>query len=111
VFAAAARAGESGTVWQMLSQDSRALLDARAKDLAARAAPGMLPESGREIVLGDLSPAAAKIESVVVLRESRDRAVVAVKTAGGGDAEEVTLVREEGSWRVVLPAAAGGAGR
>lgn len=106
VFTAAARAGDANTVWQMLSEESRAALDARAKDLAARAAPGVVPESGRELVLGGLAAQAPKVESVVVLRESRDRAVLAVKTAGGGEAQEVTLVREDGSWRVVLPPAA-----
>jgi hypothetical protein len=103
VFAAAARAGDSALVWAMLSERSRAHLDARAAELAGRAAPGVLPASGRELVLGDLSPRAARIESVVVLRESRDAAVLAVKEEGAGAAQEVSLVREGGAWRVVLP--------
>jgi len=40
---------------------------------------------------------------VVVLRESRDAAVVAVEEEGGEGAREVPLVREGGVWRVVLP--------
>jgi hypothetical protein len=110
VFAAAARAGDVETVWSMLSEDSRAKLDARAKELSARAAPGVLPGSGKDLVLGSLASTAPPLESVVVVRESRNEAVVAVKTAGGGEAREVTLVREGGTWRVILPAAAGAAG-
>jgi len=106
VFAAAARSGDMDTVWSMLSERSRAMLDERAREVAARAAPGVLPSSGRELVLGDLAPRAARIAQVTVLRESRDAALVAVQLEGATSKEEVQMVREDGRWRVVLPGAA-----
>jgi len=102
-FARAAREGDAATVWSLLSERSRAELDARAKALAASAPPGALPAGGRDLVLGDLAPSAPPVEKALVVRESRDAAVVAVTVAGGGEPEEVSLVREGGAWRVVLP--------
>jgi len=102
-FARAAREGDAATVWSLLSERSRAELETRAKALADRAPPGTMPAGGRDLVLGDLAPSAPRIEKALVVRESRDAAVVAVTVAGGGAPEEVTLVREGGAWRVVLP--------
>lgn len=101
-FAAAARSGDAAAVWSMLSEGSRAALDERAKALAARVPPGVVSPSGRDLVLGDLSARAPRPKSVVVVRESRDAAVVAVEVEGEPP-REVTLVREGGVWRVVLP--------
>jgi hypothetical protein len=101
-FASAARDGKAEEVWGMLSERSRAELDGRAKALAASAPPGVVAASGRAMVLGDLSALAPRPTSVVVVRESRDAAVVAVE-ADGQPAREVTLVREGGVWRVVVP--------
>ncbi len=101
-FAAAARDGNAAAVWSMLSEPSRAELDRRAREVSARAPAGVIPSTGRELVLGDLSARAPKPRSVVVLRESRDAAVVAVEVEGG-PAREVSLVREGGVWRVVVP--------
>jgi len=106
-FVAAARAGDAEQVWSMLSEPSRALLDARAKEVAGRAPAGVIATSGRDLVLGDLSARTARVESVVVSRESRDAAVLAVRVEGRPDPEEVSLVREGGAWRVVLPGAVG----
>jgi hypothetical protein len=102
-FAAAARAGDSEKVWDLLSARSREALDARAREVAARAPGGVVPPSGKELVLGDLAVRAPRIRSTVVVRESRDAAVVAVEVEGGAGAREVSLVREAGVWRVVLP--------
>lgn len=105
-FAAAARSRDpdaENVVWNLLSARSREALDARAKEVAARAPPGTVPASGRELVLGNLSLRAARVRSAVVLRESRDAAVVAVEEEGRSGAREVSLVREAGVWRVVLP--------
>jgi hypothetical protein len=102
-FAAAAREGRADEVWSMLSEASRAELDRRAKDLAAKAPPGvLLSASGRALAVGDLSALAPRPTSVVVVRESRDAAIVAVE-AEGQPAREVALVREGGGWRVVVP--------
>ena len=102
-FAAAARAGDAATVWSLLSQGSRAEFDARAKALAA-GLPGSAPQ-GRDLVVGDLSAGAPRIESVEVLQLSGDEAVVGVTLRGAPDAAraEVRLVREGGRWRVVAP--------
>ncbi len=100
-FAAAAREGDGDAVWSMLSERSRAALDAQARTLAARA-PGVVAPSPRQLVLGDLAPGARRQRSVVVVRESRDAAVVAVEVEGA-PAREVNLVREGGAWRVVVP--------
>ncbi len=101
-FAAAARDGKADDVWAMLSDRARAELDRRARDLAARAPAGVLAASGRALVLGDLSAAAPAPTSVVVVRESRDAAVLSVETEGS-PAREVTLVRQGGVWRVDVP--------
>jgi hypothetical protein len=100
-FADAARTGNAAAVWEMLAKRSRDALDARAKELAAKA-PGVVPASGRELVLGDLAARAPRVKSAVVLRESKDMAVLTVEDEGGAKGE-VMLVREDGAWRVVVP--------
>jgi hypothetical protein len=102
-FAAAARAGDAEGVWSRLSARSREVLDARAREAAARAPGGVVPSSGKDLVVGDLAAQAARVRSATVLRESSDAAVVAVEVEGAPGKREVTLVREAGVWRVVLP--------
>lgn len=104
-FAAAARAGDAAAVWSRLSERSRAALDARARELSGRAAPGVIPPSGRDLVLGDQSARAARLRAAVVVRESADTAVLRVEDEAGAKGE-VTLVREGGAWRVALDEAA-----
>ncbi len=101
-FAAAAREGNADAVWSMLSQRTRDALDARARALAAGGPDAVVAASGRQLVLGDLAPLAPRPRSVVVVRESRDAAVVKVEL-DGRDGGEVSLVREGGVWRVVVP--------
>ena len=98
VRAVADRDGERA--WALLSKDTQAWLDTRAREAAAHA-PGVVPPSGRELLLGDAARAARPIVEVIVRRESRDSAVVEVKEEGGAT-REVELVREQG-WRVRLP--------
>lgn len=102
-FAAAARAGDADAVWARLSTRSREVLDARAREIAARAPKGLLAPTGKELVLGDLFAEAPRVRSTTVLRESKDAAVVAVEVEGTPGAREVSLVQEAGVWRVVLP--------
>ena len=101
-FAAAARSGDAGAVWSMLPERSREALDGRAREIAARAPPGVVAGDGRQLVLGDLAARAPRAKAVVLRRESAERAVVAVEVEGE-PAREVTLVREGGVWRVDLP--------
>jgi hypothetical protein len=102
-FADAARAGDVEGVWARLAERSRRVLDERARAVAARAPPGVVPASGKELVLGDLAAEAPRLHAVTVLRESQDAAVVAVEVEGAPGRREVSLVREAGVWRVVLP--------
>jgi hypothetical protein len=86
--------------WALLSSDTCAWLEARAK-AAAAAAPGVVAPSGRQLLLGDGSVAPGALGAVVVLREARDLAVVQASEEGGA-VREVELVRERG-WRVRIP--------
>jgi hypothetical protein len=101
-FAQASRSGDVEGVWTRLSESSRAALDARAKAAAARAG-GVVPASGKDLVLGDLAAQAPRLKSATVLRESQESAVLAVEVEGTPGTKEVALVRESGVWRVVLP--------
>jgi hypothetical protein len=101
-FAEAARKGRAGEVWATLSTGSRKALAERAKALAGAKPPPGMDVSAGDLVLGDLAPTAPKVKSVTVLRESKDSAVVSVEEVGGARGE-VSLVREGGEWRVVLP--------
>ena len=102
-FAAAARAGDAEAVWARLSTRSREVLDARAREIAARAPAGLVAPTGKDLVVGDLSAQAPRVRSATVVRESKDAAVLSVEVEGSPDAREVSLVQEAGVWRVVLP--------
>ncbi len=99
-FARAAAERDADRAWSLLSADTRAWLDGRAKKAAA-AAPGVVAPSGRQLLLGDAALASRPLRSTVVVRESRDLAVVEVAEEGGAR-REVELVRENG-WRVRIP--------
>ncbi len=101
-FAEAARAGRTAEVWAMLSSSSRKALTARAKALGGDQPSEGVDVTAGDLVLGDLAPTAPKVKSVTVLRESANSAVVAVEDEQGGRGE-MSLVREGGSWRVVVP--------
>jgi hypothetical protein len=103
-FAAAVRDGRSDLAWTLLSEQSRAALDAAARDAAARA-PGIVPPRGQDLVLGDSAFRSPPLKSAIVVRESADAALVAVEVEGAGK-REVELRREDGAWRVVIPPAA-----
>ncbi len=101
-FVEAARRGRVGDVWAMLSSASRQGLEDRARALNDPKPSAAVDVSASDLVLGDLAPTAPKVKSVTTVRESRDAAVVAVEDAEGARSE-VSLVREGGEWRVVLP--------
>ena len=101
-FAAAARAGDAEGVWSRLSERSRQALDVRAKEASGRAG-GVVPASGKDLVLGDLAAQAPRLETATIVRESPDAAVLSVEVEGAPGPREVSLVRESGVWRVVLP--------
>jgi hypothetical protein len=105
-FVQAAQNRNADKVWAMLSKDTQKRLDALAQS-AADAAPGLVSEQGRSasgsrFLLGSTigsSRAVAK-DSVRVVQESMDRAVLRLIEEGGLE-REVTLVHE-GDWRVDL---------
>jgi hypothetical protein len=99
-FARAVAERDADRAFALLSSDTQAWLDARAK-AAAAAAPGVVPASGRALLLGDASLAPRPLGEVVVVREGKDRALLAVAEDGGGR-REIELVREDG-WRVRIP--------
>jgi hypothetical protein len=101
-FAAAVREGRADLAWTLLSEKSRAALDADARAAAARA-PGIVPPRGEDLVLGDSAFRSRAVKSAIVVRESEGAALVAVEVEGEGR-REVELVREGGVWRVVIPA-------
>jgi hypothetical protein len=103
-FAAAVRDGRSDVAWALLSEKSRAALDAAARDASARA-PGIVPPRGQDLVLGDSAFLSPPLKSAIVSRESADAAVVAVEVEGAAK-RDVELVREGAAWRVVIPPAA-----
>jgi hypothetical protein len=100
-FAQATREGDAETAWSLLSERTREWLDRRAADVSSRAPDGVVPASGKALLLGNAALAAPKVKSIVILRESADRAVLQVE-AEGQPAREVTLVNE-GGWRVDIP--------
>jgi hypothetical protein len=101
VFAHAVREGDARTAWSLLSERSRADLDARAKRLAGETG-GVVPESGAALLVGDASLQSPRLVSVAVVRESADAAELEVAVVGG-EPRKVTMARETGGWRVVLP--------
>jgi hypothetical protein len=100
-FARAVADRDADRAYALLSSDTQAWLDERARSAAA-SAPGVVPSSGRSLLLGDASLAPRQMGEVVVLREARDRAVLSVAEEGAGKGD-VELVRERG-WRVRIPA-------
>jgi hypothetical protein len=96
----AVRARDADRAWALLSSSTQAWLDERART-AAREAPGVVPDSGKALLLGSAAAAVRPPRSIVVLRESADRAVLQV-AGDDGAPREVALVRE-GRWRVELP--------
>jgi hypothetical protein len=97
----AVRARDADAAWSLLSSTTQAWLDARAKAASARA-PGVVPASGKELLLGSAAATVRPPHSVVVVRESADRAVLQVTEAEGAPPRDVVLVKE-GHWRVEIP--------
>jgi hypothetical protein len=100
-FVRAAAERDAERAWSLLSADTQAWLEARARS-AASAAPGVVQPGARQFLLGDAALAVRPLASALLLRESADRAVVEV-TVQGGEKQQVELVREGGSWRVRIP--------
>jgi hypothetical protein len=96
----AVRARDEDRAWSLLAPQSQAWLEARARAAGAQA-PGIVPASAKELLLGASTAGLRPPRSVLPLRESSDRAVLQV-TGEDGAVREVELVKA-GRWRVVVP--------
>ncbi len=91
---------DADKAWNLLSRASQKRLDERARAAAARA-PGVVPPSGRQLLLGDAALQARPVAAVALVSQTDQRAVLRVEIQGTPP-REVTLVHE-GRWRVELP--------
>lgn len=92
---------DADKAWSLLSRDSQKRLDALAREAAARA-PGVVPPSGRQILLGDAALGSRPLVRVEVSSQQDERAVLRVEEQGSPP-RQVSMVREGGAWRVELP--------
>jgi hypothetical protein len=88
--------------WALLSRATRQRLEERAK-VAAAAAPGVVAPSARALLAGDAPLAVRPPRSITVVESGLTRAVLRVEAPGAPPAD-VVLVREDGAWKVDLPA-------
>jgi hypothetical protein len=93
---------DEDAAWDLLSAGTQGRLAERAR-LAAAAAPGVVPPSGRAMLAGDAPLAVRPPTSIVVVQTGPERAILRVEAPGSAPAD-VVLVRERGGWRVELPA-------
>ncbi len=94
-FVGAAGRGDQATAWGLLSSETREA----AEQLGARQSP---PVSGRSLLLGGGLEFTHGLADVSVVSRAGDAAVLSV-TADDGSKRQVTLHREDGAWKVVLP--------
>jgi hypothetical protein len=92
---------DADRAWPLLSTASQKRLDARAREAASRA-PGVVPASGRALLVGDAALASPAVKSVSLRSQDAERAVLRVEEEGRPP-REVLLVREGSRWRVELP--------
>ena len=99
LFVERVQAQDTDGAWDLLSSDTRAALTELVAKRAA-ASGGAIPADPKQAVFGSAS-LAAPIESVEVKEAGERRAILAVAHPGG-ESQEVTMVREEGGWRLDL---------
>jgi hypothetical protein len=92
---------DEAAAWNLLSAATQKRLDDRAR-VAAAAAPGVVPPSGRAMLVGDASLGVSPPTSITGVGDAPDRTVLRVE-APGSPSRDVVLVREGGAWRVDLP--------
>ena len=91
---------DADKAWNLLSRASQKRLEEKARAAAERA-PGVVPPSGRQLLLGDAALQARPVATVAVTSQTGQRAVLRVEVEGASP-REVALVHE-GRWRVELP--------
>jgi hypothetical protein len=106
LFVERVQAQDTDGAWELLSRDTRGALT----DLVARrsaASGGAIPADPKQALFG--SATLARPIAGVEVAEPGDRRAVLRVTHPGGDTQSVTMVKEEGGWRLQLevpPAAA-----
>lgn len=99
LFVERVQAQDTDGAWELLSSDTRGALTDLVQRRAA-ASGGAIPSDPKEAVFGSAS-LASPIQSVEV-KESSDRRAILKVTHPTGESEAVTMVREEGGWRIDL---------
>ena len=92
---------DEAAAWKLLSHGTQERLEARAR-AAAAAAPGVVPASAREMLVGDAALVTRPPSAITVAGGTADRVVLRVE-APGAEPRDVVLLREGGAWRVDLP--------
>ena len=92
---------DEDAAWALLSTATRAKLEERAR-AAATAAPGVVAPSARSVLAGDAALSVRPASAITVVEVGPDRALLRVE-APGAPPRNVTLVREDGAFRVDLP--------
>ncbi len=100
-FVTAYAKGDADAAWALVSSGTQAALTRAAQEAAA--AEHVKPPKDGELLMfqGDVLP--QKIKDVSVGEKRGDRVELAVTDDAGGQ-EKVSLVREQGKWRVDLTA-------
>jgi hypothetical protein len=97
-FSKAVQRGDSKAAYATLSQETQKKLAAKAKEVSA-ASGGAIKDDPPALVFSG-APRSDSLTEVKLLRQSGDRAVLAV--SGGGRSYEVEMVREHNGWKVDL---------
>lgn len=100
-FVKAAGDRDSDGAWAMLSHQTQASFTDFAKAAAAKA-PGVVTSDPKLMLFGDAMQQVHQVKSVAILKEEAERAVLKVEDEGGR-ADEVTMVKEAGKWKVEIP--------
>lgn len=105
LFVDRVQAQDTDGAWELLSRDSQGALTDLVKRRSAESG-GAIPADPKEAVFGSAA-LARPIEKVEVAEASDRRAILNV-THPGGESQQVTMVREEGGWRLDLDVPPGG---
>jgi hypothetical protein len=96
-FVAGVQAGDVDGAWALLSRTTQEALTSYVENQREQGA--QLPADPKRALLGD-ARLAQPIESLSVKSPGEERTVLTV--TAGGVTQDVTMVREDGAWRISL---------